>query len=523
MHGHVIDSVDLAGIEGNRQMSRAGGWKRRSAWLAALALLAAPLHAATLAEQIARLLDASTATRTAFWGIQIVDLESGRTLYELNPERGFVPASNAKLFTTALALVRLGADFTFQTRVLAPSGPDADGRIAGPLTLVGGGDPNLSGRDIPYRMGSKGGNPLAALDDLADQVAARGVKRVDGDIVGDDAWYVWQPYAEGWAVDDPQFDFGAPVSALSINDNTVSLAVRPAARAGDPAELILDPPVEYFRIGNRVRTAPAGGPREIRFERDPGSREVRLWGSIPVRDRGETLLLGIEDPAEFAALAFRQALEARGIAVAGEALARHVFPNEAGDLKQGAPTPYNEGVELARRISPPLIEDLRVTDKVSQNLHAELALRAVARTRRGIGSREAGLEEMQAFLTEIGIDPECCNFADASGLSRLDLLTPGAVVKLLRYMYASPARDNWVSLLPVGGQDGTLSARFGDGPAAGRIYAKTGTISHVSALSGYARRQGGGWLAFSILVNNYNARAAEVRGAIDRICTLIVE
>lgn len=506
-------------------MSRAASQpgNRRSAWVAVLALLAAPLHAASLAEQIVRLLDASTATRTAFWGIQIVDLESGRTLYELNPDRGFVPASNAKLFTTALALLRLGPDFTFQTRVLAKSGPDADGRIAGGLTLAGGGDPNLSGRDIPYRMGTKGGNPLAALEALADQVAARGVKRVDGDIVGDDSWYVWQPYAEGWAVDDPQFDFGAPVSALSINDNTVSLTVRPAARVGDPAELVLDPPVEYFRIGNRVRTAPAGGPREIRFERDPGSREVRLWGSIPVRDRGETLLLGIEDPAEFAALAFRQVLESRGIAVAGEALARHVFPNEAGDLRQGAPTPYSEGVELARRVSPPLIEDLRVTDKVSQNLHAELALRAVARARRGIGSRDAGLQEMQAFLAEIGIDPECCNFADASGLSRLDLLTPGAVVKLLRYMYASPARDNWVSLLPVGGQDGTLSARLGDGPAAGRIYAKTGTISHVSALSGYARRQDGGWLAFSILVNNYNARAAEVRGAIDRICTLIVE
>jgi D-alanyl-D-alanine carboxypeptidase/D-alanyl-D-alanine-endopeptidase (penicillin-binding protein 4) len=507
-----------------RERSPAGGLGNRS-WvsLAAFLLLAGPLHAASLAERIAHLLDSSTATRTAFWGIQIVDLESGRTLYELNPDRGFVPASNAKLFTTALALVRLGPEFTFQTRVLAGSGPDSDGRIAGPLTLAGGGDPNLSGRDIPYRMGSKGGNPLAALEDLAGQVAARGVKRVDGDIVGDDSWYVWQPYAEGWAVDDLQFDFGAPVSALSIDDNTVSLAVRPAARVGDPAELVLDPPVEYFRIGNRVRTAPAGGPREIRFERDPGSREVRVWGSIPVRDRAETLLLGVEDPAAFAALAFRQALEARGIAVAGETLARHFFPNEAGDLKQGAAPPLNEGVELARRVSPPLIEDLRVTDKVSQNLHAELALRAVARARRGIGSRDAGLEEMAAFLAEAGIDPECCNFADASGLSRLDLLTPAAVVKLLRYMYALPARGNWVSLLPVGGRDGTLSARLGDGPAAGRIYAKTGTMSHVSALSGYARRQDGGWLAFSILANNYNARADEVRGAIDRICTLMVE
>ena len=505
-----------------RQPARAPG-KRRPACLAVLVLLAAPLHAASLAEQIARLLDASTATRTAFWGIQIVDLESGRTLYELNPDRGFVPASNVKLFTTALALVRLGADFTFQTRVLAQSGPDTDGRIAGPLTLMGGGDPNLSGRDIPYRMGSKDGNPLAALEDLADQVAARGVKRVDGDIAGDDTWYVWQPYAEGWAVDDPKFDFGAPVSALSINDNTVSLEVRPAARVGDPAELILEPPVEYFRIGNRVRTAPAGGPREIRFERDPGSREVRLWGSIPVRDRGEALFLGIEDPAEFAALAFRQALEARGIAVAGEALARHVFPNEAGDLKQGAPTPFHEGVELARRISG-------ATD------------RGPAGNRQGKPepARRAGLARRGARPAP-DRKPGCGSGGDA-GISDRDRNRPrmlqfrrrlGAVAPGL----ADSGRRGQASALYVrfpcsrqlgvplarGGPDGTLSARLGDGPAAGRIYAKTGTISHVSALSGYARRQGGGWLAFSILVNNYNARTAEVRGAIDRICTLMVE
>jgi D-alanyl-D-alanine carboxypeptidase/D-alanyl-D-alanine-endopeptidase (penicillin-binding protein 4) len=178
---------------------------------------------------------------------------------------------------------------------------------------------------------------------------------------------------------------------------------------------------------------------------------------------------------------------------------------------------------LASRTSAPLLEDLRITDKVSQNLHAELALRAVGRARRGIGSFEAAREEEKVFLAEAGIEPGAYNLLDGSGLSRLDLVTPAAVVKLLRYMYDSPARDNWISLLPVGGQDGTLATRFGDGAAAGHIHAKTGSLSHVSALSGYAEKPGGQWVAFSILVNNYNGSAAEVRGVMDGIGSLIME
>jgi D-alanyl-D-alanine carboxypeptidase/D-alanyl-D-alanine-endopeptidase (penicillin-binding protein 4) len=181
------------------------------------------------------------------------------------------------------------------------------------------------------------------------------------------------------------------------------------------------------------------------------------------------------------------------------------------------------GVELAQRVSAPFIEDLRITAKVSQNLHAELALRAVGRARRNLGSFEAGVAEIQAFLAEAGIDPDAYNLADGSGLARLNLVTPASVVKLLRFMYASPARDHWISILPVGGQDGTLSARFPETAAAGRVHAKTGSLAHVSALSGYVERPDGGWVAFSILVNNYNGRAADVRGVLDRICTLIME
>jgi D-alanyl-D-alanine carboxypeptidase/D-alanyl-D-alanine-endopeptidase (penicillin-binding protein 4) len=499
--------------------------KTPAATLLAFALAVCPLSAAGLPEDIQKLLDSNPASRTAFWGIQIVDLTTGRTLYELNADHYFVPASNTKLFSMALALNRLGPNFTFLTRVVADTPPDAEGRIVGALRLIGGGDPNLSARAIPYRTGPVSGNPLAAIEDLANQVAGRGVKRVDGGIIGDDTWYVWQPYAVGWSVDDPESDDGPPISALTLTDNAQTLSIQPGAAAGDLAGISFDPPFEFYRLENRVRTVPAGGPRSVHFKRIPGSRDAQLWGTIPIRDRGIDFLISVEDPAEYAARALKLALEARGISVHGEPSAHHLFPDEVPDLTQAPPDTdvRPEGAELARRISAPLVEDLRITAKVSQNLHAELALRAAARARRNVGSFEAGMEEMKTFLSEAGIDPTDFHLMDGSGLSRLDLVTPAAVVKLLRFMHDSPARDDFLSLLPIGAQDGTLSGRFIETAAAGRIHAKTGSLSHVSALSGYIERPAGNWVAFSILVNNYNSRVPEIRGIMDRICNLLLD
>jgi D-alanyl-D-alanine carboxypeptidase/D-alanyl-D-alanine-endopeptidase (penicillin-binding protein 4) len=475
-----------------------------------------------LAERIERLFAQSPVTRTAFWGIQATDLATGKTLYELNANRFFVPASNTKLFSTSLALTRLGPDFTFQTRVQAAAAPDSAGRLAGDIRLMGGGDPNLSARAIPYRMGPVAGDALAALADLADQVAARGTLRIDGDVVGDDSWYVWEPFGNGWSIDDPVYEYGAPVSALTVNDNAFTLSIRPGAKEGDPAALMLNPAVEFYSIDNRVRTISSGSERRIHYSRAAGSMTLKLWGTIPERDRGEDLMLGIDDPALYAAIAFRQALEDRGITVAGRAVARHLYPNEVADMKQGPAPDPEPGVELASRKSAPLLEDLRVTAKVSQNLHAELDLRAVGRARRNIGSVEAGLDELRAFLAEAGIEAGGYNINDGSGLSRPNLVSPATVVKLLRYMYASPGRDNFLSILPVGGQDGTLNARFSDPSLAGRIHAKTGSLSHVSALSGYAQRRNGNWIAFSILVNNYNGPTGEVRAVMDKIAELLL-
>jgi serine-type D-Ala-D-Ala carboxypeptidase/endopeptidase (penicillin-binding protein 4) len=478
-------------------------------------LLAAALSpgwaAPTLSQRIRRAIDASPAARAAFWGIRIVDQASGQALVDVNAGHFFVPASNTKLFTAALAFKRLGPDYKFRTTVRM----DPDGSIR----LVGGGDPNLSNRAIPYHAGPRAGDPLQAIEDLAEKIVAGGVTRIAGDVIGDDSIYVWQPFPPGWAADDPLWDYGAPVSALTLHDSTIELTLTGGENEGDPASIRLVPAVEFYEIENRVRTA-VSQTRRTSIERDAGSMQLRLWGAL-APGRGETRTLGIDDPALYAAKAFYDALVRRGVNIEGRPVAHHRFPDEVEDLRHGQEPDRAEGKELAARDSAPLVENLRVMAKVSQNLHAELLLRAVARARRQIGSRQAGLEEMKEFLTEAGLDEHDYRFEDGSGLSRLNLVQPRAVVQLLRYMHATP---EFMDLLPVGGEDGTLASRFTGTRASGRIHAKTGTLSHVSALSGYAVRKSGAVRTFSIMVNNYNTSdSAEIRAIIDKICNLMVE
>jgi len=476
-----------------------------------------------LAQRIETALDSTAASRNAFWGIQAVDLATNKTLYELNPNRYFVPASNTKLFSSALALTLLGPDLKFHTRILADAAPDADGLVGGSLRFIAGGDPNLSARAIPYAKGPGGSDPLIAIEDLATQVAAKGVKHVAGDIIGDDSYYVWQPYADGWSVQDPEGKDGAAVSAFSINDNAFAITFLPGAATGDAAVLRLNPALPYYEIENRIRTIPAGGERRIHSDRLAGSLQLHVWGTIPLGDRGQTIEFGIDDPALYAAAALRQALADRGITVDGEARAKHLLPEDVADLRRASAPPPIAGVELADRESAPLLECLRVTAKVSENLHAEMMLRAVGRARRNIGSREAGLDELRTFLAAAGISADDYHLADGSGMARLNLVTPSAVVRLLQHMYASPQREDFLAILPVGGEDGTLASRFTGAAVTGRVHAKTGTLAHVSALSGYAQRPDKSWVAFSILVNNFNGAAGDVRKVMDEVCGFIME
>ncbi|MFN0169880.1 MAG: D-alanyl-D-alanine carboxypeptidase/D-alanyl-D-alanine-endopeptidase [Bryobacteraceae bacterium] len=462
--------------------------------------------AGDLAEKVQQAIDSTPGAGRGHFGILVTDAATGEVVLEKDSAKFFAPGSNTKLFSSALALFRLGPDFRFRTRVVASSAPDRAGRIHGDVSLVGGGDPNLSGRAVPYQPDAEPGDPLAVMEDLAGQMAARGVTRIDGSIVGDDTIYPYDPYPDGWTLEDTNRPSGAPVSALAFNDNAVLVTLLP----GDPAGIRLTPAMEYFTFDNRVFR---GSPTRVRWDRAPGSRHVRITGRLRPNSAGETARLAVDDPALFAAAALRDALQRQGIAVDGQAVARHWLPGQAAPPKAG-------GVRLAERESAPLGECLRVVNKVSQNLHAELMLSAVAYARRGRGTRDAGMVEMRQFIAEAGIPPEEFGLVDGSGLSRRNLITPSAVHKLLRYVYDSPYRDLWMGLLPVGGEDGTLKNRFKGTAAQGVVRAKTGTLSRVAALGGYLDRPDGSRWIFSVIANFQPDAPAAL---IDKLVLILLE
>lgn len=485
----------------------------------------------------------------AHWGIHAVDLATGKALFSLNADQLFLPASNAKLFTTAAVLATAGPDYRFHTTVEAVAKPDDQGRLAGDLVIVGRGDPNISGRVMPYQLKTERVPPhTQVLEDLADQVARSGVKTVSGDLIADDTFYAGERFAPGWAQDDLQWIDGAPVSALSFNDNVVFVNIQPAAQAGDPAVVSVEPDVAYYQIDSHIVTTPAGIARKIGIHRDIGSKTITLWGSLPADDHGVKEPLAMEDPAEFTAQLFRTLLERRGITVAGKARARHadvaqffdqpVFQNYAPPAPQNtaqnpaAPAPSAPSITsafqgpppvvLAEHVSLPLIEDVRVTNKTSQNLHAELAFRLVGRLGGFTGSFEGGSAAMKQFLLQAGLKEEEFVLLDGSGLSRRDLVTPAAVVQLLRYAAQQPWGALYESSLPVSAVDGSLSERFVNTPAAGLIHAKTGTLSHVNALSGYGQTLRGRRFAFAIFCNNHNLGSAKILPVMDSILQLLV-
>ncbi len=481
-----------------------------------LAVCACALNGASLLERrIDDIIRRSPALAPGTIGIEAVQIQTGKLLYSRDADHLFVPASNTKLFSTALALLRLGPDHKFTTRVYAPSLPDSNGVIQGDLVLYGGGDPSMSSVRIPYSQGAPPADPLEAIEQFANQIIARGVRSVEGDIIGDDTIWPYEPFPPGWGLEDPIWDYGAPVSALILNNSSLTLKIAPASKPGQPAALWLSPPLEYFVIENRVMTVAPGLEQRVDIDRAPGSRELRLRGAVSSRETAPPELLAVDDPALFAAWALYDALTRRGVAIRGKAAARHRFD----------PEPFRpaRGEVLAERESPPLIELLRVTNKISQNLWAEVMLRETARARKGDGSRKAGLDELKLLLKELGADPQSFTFVDGSGLSRMTLASPALIVRLLRRMYASPYREQWKALLPVGGEDGTLEKRFRSQPAARAIQAKTGSLQHVNTLSGYADSATFGEIAFAIMVNNTSAPALDVREAIDQIGMALLE
>jgi len=513
--------------------------------LSIVLLLAAPALAAPvklLQDRVAGVLSAPDLAR-GFWGIEVVSLSTGKTLYSQNADKLFTPASNTKLFTTAAALALIGAEYKFRTTVETTGTLDRYGRLNGDLILVGRGDPNLSGRELPYDLRTqRNDDPIQALESLADALVQKGVKFIDGDIVADDSYFAFERYGEGWSQDDLVWADGAPVSALTINDNVVFVNILPADRPGEKAFVSVKPFADYYHLDNRIITTPAGTGRKFFVNREPGSTVLTLWGNMPLDDAGANEALAIEDPAEFAAGLFRQLLEKRGIVIYGHQRTRHTelatlstfsvtanAPSRGGNVNdkdndgQSRPLKSDQPITLASYESKPLLQDVRVVNKVSQNLHAEILLRLLGRERGTAGTIEGGLEVLRGFLTQAGIPNDQYVFYDGSGLSRQNLVTPHAIVELLRYSSTQPWGAAYKATFPVSGVDGSLSDRLNSPRMQSRIVAKTGSLGGVKALSGYATSDAGQVVVFSIVSNNFNLPAKRVTDAIDQIVQAIVE
>ena len=492
-----------------------------------------PPRSQPLALVVNRLL-AQPAMARAHWGISVVALD-GRQVFSLNDGQLFEPASNAKLFTTAAAFALLPPLLTYTTNVVAEGQVDAAGTLHGSLAIMGAGDPNISGRALPYGVKTERPNPpLAALEDLADQVVRNGVHSIQGDVLGDDTWFPLERYGSGWSVDDLTWLYGAPVSALTVNDNAVFLNVTPGAVPGATATAQWDPPASYYTLSNSMTTIARGVAPHPGIDRAPGSLVVRLFGTTAIGSDGVHAGLAIEDPAQFAAQAFLEMLRQRGIIVTGNAAARHRLSvdTQAWEAEMAEPlalrplaattvAPSSGGRRiLATHVSAPLAQDLEVTNKVSQNLHAELTLRTLGKLLANDGSFPQGARVVRQFLIDAGVSPEQFFFYDGSGLSSDDLIAPRAATTLLVYAVRQPWGSAYRASLPIAGVDGTLTARFAHSPLKGRLFAKTGTLAEGSALSGYLVAASGRTLAFSILVNDRYPGSDQGRAVTEAMDTL---
>jgi D-alanyl-D-alanine carboxypeptidase/D-alanyl-D-alanine-endopeptidase (penicillin-binding protein 4) len=465
----------------------------------------------------------------AFWGVLVADRDTGETLYDLNADHFFTPGSNTKVFTTAFALSTLGPDYRFHTTLESTGAKTDDGRLTGDLVLYGRGDPDLSNRKFPYAGKVERDGPVEKiLIELADAVVAEGLKEVDGDIVADDSIFPYDPYPAGWSVGDLFFTFGAPVSAIALNENSISIEILPGDHAGDPAVIAVEPGVAIDAFGHEITTTAAGEKIDFSVVRRPGLNFILLRGSIPLGHEPVKLDLAMTDPAETTARTMERLLEARSVRVTGGIRVQHAPPplrsvDVAVVLGSARPDPPPNSYVLADHASPPLLESIRLTNKISQNLHAELLLRTAGQMRTGVGTTDAGLWTEQDFLKAAGIPDGDAVLLDGSGLSHNNLVTPRAITALLCYAFRQSWGQDFFSTLPIAGVDGTLENRMKGTAAAGRVQAKTGTLEHENSLAGYATTLGGENLVFAIFGNNNPQRGHDATAPLDEITVALVE
>ena len=467
----------------------------------------APRNKPPAIEQLQRELQSFFTTRRidhAHWAVKVESLRFGETVYSYNASRLMVPASTQKLITAAVAAERLGWDYQFTTRILA-TGPIADGIVDGDLIVVSNGDPSINPRHAAR---------WRAFDDWGAALAAKGIRAVNGRVIGDDNAFEEPGWGVGWSWDDLQFGYGAAAAALHYNESQVEVTIGPGLGAGMRAIVMTSPPGHAMHVVNGATTVAAGGETRVGIGRLPASNRLDVVGEIAAGSKPLSLTGAVPNPTALYVNALKDALDRQGVYVSGG----------TADIDDVKPTPdTSNATELLVDHSPPLSEIIDVALKWSRNEYAEALLRAVSPPGQPASDR-AGLEVLREQLRAWGVLPESHLARDGSGLSRMNLVSADALTSMLTYMWMDPRHSEvFRSTLPVAGVSGTLADRMKDTAAENRVWAKTGTMSNVRALAGYLVTLAGEPMVFSIIVNNYRVPTAEIDATVDKALIRLVQ
>lgn len=437
----------------------------------------------------------------ASWGVAVQSLDNGQYLYLRDADKRFLPASNMKLLTTSAGLGKLGLDFRYQTFLYADGDAGPDSILKGNLILVGSGDPTFGSRYFNSKN-------TQVFEDWADSLLAHGIRKIHGNIIGDDNIFDDEILGAGWAWDNESDYYSAQIGGICFFDNCVNVYFATDDSVSAKARYRLEPETEYLQIyQNQVTIVAADEENAITFNRKRGTNLVEVQGTLAKNTKEYQDWVTVDNPTRYAVTVLKETLKAKKIDIVGQ-----VF--DIDDLE----FQYKKQRRIAVYSSPPLIEIVRIINKVSQNLHAEQLLRTLGAHSSQIGNISTASGVMKAFLVGAGINAETIRIADGSGLSRKNLISPRQVVTLLRYVDKQPFGTTFYESLPIAGVDGTLKSRMVKTRAEKNVHAKTGTLENVRCLSGFITTQDGERLAFSMLLNNFMVPVSVATRIQDLVC-----
>jgi len=441
----------------------------------------------------------------AHWGVLIESLDTGEIWYEQNADKMFIPASNEKIPTSAAALLTLGPDFTFETN-LYHSGVISDSVLHGDIIVKSNGDPTLYARFF--------NDPRDPFFSWADTLLKMGIKKVEGDIIGDDNSFDDQKYGNGWSLDNLGYWHSAESGALQFNENNVDLQILSPANLKDSAKIIPNVESDYFNIVNKTIIVNTGRTR-INIDRPYGTNEIIVSGFVHTGNDTLKRTPSIWNPTLFYTTVLKETFENKGIQVTGKA-------RDCDDIPMWDFQPLGNDLILKHH-SPPLKNILKFLMKKSQNMYAETMVRIMGLMNSGSGCFYEGKKVIEHILENFGIEPGTYSYSDGSGMSRYNYISPRQIYKILKGMRQSKYWETWKEIQPIAGVDGTLKRRMKGTKAEGNVRAKTGTISNVRGLSGYLTTSDGEEIVFSFLVNGHLLSSRDTELITDSVLEFIAE